>query len=59
MKTPCFSIELKKSTPAFSPFGQADPAASASLQTARGTPSTASPFDASHLQPSQLVNNPG
>src|SRR5512139_2698191 len=59
MKTPHLSNKPEELRPAFSPFGQADPAASAALQRVRSTPSTASPFDALHLQPPRLVNNPG
>src|SRR5512138_2989036 len=59
MKTPHFFIKQKEPRSASSPFGQADPAASALLQRVRSTPSTASPFDASHLQPPRLVNGPG
>jgi hypothetical protein len=43
MKTPFFSDKPEEPRPAFSPFGQADPAASAFV----------------HLQPPRLVNNPG
>jgi predicted anti-sigma-YlaC factor YlaD len=59
IKTPVFSVRHEDPRSAFLPFGQADPAAPASLQRVRSTRSTASPFDASHLQPPRLVNNPG
>jgi hypothetical protein len=55
-ETPDFSTKKEKPRPAFSPFGQADPAAFASLQRARSPNPrpvarirTASPFDALHL----------